>query len=96
MAEVVWSPSALEDIDYIAEDIPRDSPDRAALYIFRLREVIDNLKEFPYSGRIIAEIGDELCREIIYYSYRIMYRVEEDEIWITDITYGARDWKPRF
>ena len=31
MGQVIWSPSALEDVDSIAEYIARDSADQAAL-----------------------------------------------------------------
>ena len=95
MAQVIWSPAALEDVDAIAEYISRDSPDQAALFVDRLIEKTDRLESFPLSGRVIPEIGNESCREIIYGSYRIMYRIEADQVWITGIVHGARDWRPK-
>ncbi len=71
MGKVIWSPSALNDIDAIAEYIARDSVDRAALFVSRIFETTDKLQKFPLSGRVIPEIGDKCCREIIYGSYRI-------------------------
>ena len=94
MGKVIWAPSALDDIDAIAEYIARDSIDRAALFVTRLFEITDRLQEFPLSGRVIPEIGEQSCREIIYGSYRIMYRVDDNDVWITGIVHGARDWKP--
>jgi len=94
MGKVTWAPSALDDIDAIAEYIARDSIDRAALFVTRLFEITDRLQEFPFSGRVIPEIGDQSCREIIYGSYRIMYRVDDNNVWITGIVHGTRDWKP--
>lgn len=94
MGKVTWAPSALDDIDAIAEFISRDSVDRAALFVTRMFEITDRLQEFPLSGRVIPEIGDQNCREIIYGSYRIMYRVEGNEVWITGVVHGARDFKP--
>ena len=94
MAKVIWAPSALEDIESIAEYIARDSVGRAALLVTRLTEATDRLQEFPLSGRVIPEIGNESCREIIYGTYRIMYRLENDEVWITGIVHGARHWNP--
>lgn len=92
MAKVIWAPSALNDIEAIAEYISRDSPDHAALFVRRLMESTDRLSVFPLSGRIIPEINNPVCREIIYRSYRIMYRIEGDEIWMTGIVHAARDW----
>ena len=94
MGKVIWSPSALDDIDAIAEYIARDSIDRAALFVTRIFETTDLLQKFPLSGRVIPEIGDQSCREIIYGSYRIMYRVEDNDVWVTGVVHGARDWKP--
>lgn len=94
MGKVIWSPSAIEDVNSIAEFISRDSVDQAALFVARLIEATDRLQEYPRSGRVIPEIGNQSCREIIYGSYRIMYRLENDDVWITGIVHGARDWIP--
>jgi toxin ParE1/3/4 len=94
MGQVIWSPSSLEDIERIAQYIARDSPDQAALFVNRLIEAADRLPSFPRWGRVIPEIGNADCREINYGAYRIMYRVEGEDVWITGIVHGARDWKP--
>ncbi len=95
MGKVIWSPTAIEDVDSIAEYIARDSIDQASLFVIRLIGATDRLQDFPNSGRIIPEIGNPDCREIIYGSYRIMYRVHEDAVWITGIVHGSRDWCPK-
>jgi plasmid stabilization system protein ParE len=94
MADVIWSPPALDDVASIAEYIGKDSQDQARLFTRRLLEGVERLREFPRSGRVIPEIGDPQCREIIYGAYRIMYRIEADEVWITGVVHGARLWKP--
>jgi plasmid stabilization system protein ParE len=94
MAEVIWSPSALDDIDAIAEFIARDSIYHASLFIDRLLEASDHLKLHPQAGRVIPEIGNQFCREVIYGSYRIMYRIERNKVWITSVVHAARNWKP--
>ena len=94
MGQVIWSPSSLEDVGQIAQYIARDSPDQAALFAGRLIEATDRLGAFPLSGRIIPEIGEPDCREITYGAYRIMYRVQAEDVWITGVVHGARDWKP--
>jgi len=94
MGKVIWAPSALDDIDAIAEYIARDSVYRASLFVSRIIEAADHLQEFPMSGRVIPEIGEQSCREILYGSYRIMYRIEDSDVWITGVVHGARDWRP--
>jgi len=94
MAQVIWAPSALDDVESIAEYIAKDSVEMASLFVSRLFDATDRLQEFPFSGRIIPEINNPDCREVIYGTYRIMYRVEKDEVWVTGVIHGARDWKP--
>jgi len=58
MGQAIWSPSALNDIDAIAEYIARDSVYRASLFVRRIIEATNRLQEFPLSGRVIPEIAD--------------------------------------
>jgi addiction module RelE/StbE family toxin len=94
MGQVIWSPSALEDIEQIAQFIAKDSSDQAAIFVGRLIEATDRLASAPLSGRIIPEIDQHDCREIIYGAYRIMYRRVGKDVWITGVVHGARNWKP--
>jgi plasmid stabilization system protein ParE len=94
MAKVIWAPSALDDIESIAAYIAKNSVEMASLFVSRLFDATDRLQEFPFSGRIIPEINNPDCREVIYGTYRIMYRVERNEVWVTGVIHGARDWKP--
>ena len=95
MGKIIWSPSALKDIESIAEYISRDSSDQASLFVLRLIEMVDHLEDFPFSGRIIPEIENKSCREVIYGSYRLMYKIVKKDIWITGIVHAARNWKPK-
>ena len=94
MGRIIWAPSALKDIESIAEYIERDSVDQAALFVSRIIEMTDQLEYFPESGRVIPEIKNKNCRELIYGAYRIMYRLVKREVWITGVVHGARDWHP--
>lgn len=92
MDKIIWAPSALKDMESIAQFIERDSVDQAALFVSRVIEMADQLEDFPQSGRVIPEINNENCRELIYGAYRIMYRIRKREIWITGVVHGARNW----
>ncbi len=94
MAQVIWAPAALQDVDAIAEYIARDSVDQAALSVTRLIEATDRLAHYPESGRVIPEIAIPCCREIVCGAYRIMYRLEKGDVWITGIVHGAQHWEP--
>lgn len=94
MGKIIWAPSALKDMESIARFIERDSIDQASLLVTRIIEMADRLDDFLQSGRVIPEINDDHCREIIYGAYRVMYRIAKDEIWITGVIHGARNWHP--
>ena len=48
------------------------------------------LSPFPLSGRVVPELDDEGIREWFAYSYRIIYRVEEENITIAAVIHGRR------
>ncbi|MGM0539773.1 MAG: type II toxin-antitoxin system RelE/ParE family toxin [Thermodesulfobacteriota bacterium] len=39
---------------------------------------VERLTSFPNSGRIVPEIRDPVIREIVFGSYRIIYRVKDN------------------
>ncbi|MBN2423479.1 MAG: type II toxin-antitoxin system RelE/ParE family toxin [Calditrichaceae bacterium] len=95
MGKIIWSPTASEDLDLIALYISRDSVDRAALFITKVIHQVEKLHDFPGTGRVIPEMSDENCRELIYGNYRIMYRIMPNkDIRITGVIHGARNWQP--
>ncbi|MGD0180761.1 MAG: type II toxin-antitoxin system RelE/ParE family toxin [Terriglobales bacterium] len=49
------------------------------------------LEKFPRAGRKVAEFDDENLRELIAYSYRIIYRVETAEVIVAAVIHGKRD-----
>ena len=49
-----------------------------------------NLSSFPFSGRVVPELGDESIREWFAYSYRIIYRVENGIVTVAAIVHGKR------
>jgi len=49
-----------------------------------------NFTRFPFSGRVVPELGDESIREWFAYSYRVIYRVEEETVTVAAIVHGKR------
>ena len=88
--EVNWSPEAIEDIEFIAEYIARDSEYYARAVVTEIITVSRNAREFPLIGRVVPEIGDEVIRERFIYSYRLVYRVEPKQILIVAVIHGKR------
>jgi plasmid stabilization system protein ParE len=49
------------------------------------------LTRFPQSGREVPEFQDPSLRELLAYSYRIIYKVDTEEIIIASVIHGKRD-----
>lgn len=48
------------------------------------------LARFPQAGRKVPEFDDENIRELVVYSYRIIYRLQQDEVLIVTVIHGKR------
>ena len=90
MAQVRWTPQALDDLDAICLFIARDAPQIAAVFADRAFRATDRLADYPRSGRIVTELDVEHIREIILGSYRLIYRIREDQVQVVTVHHGAR------
>jgi addiction module RelE/StbE family toxin len=80
MVKVIWTQRSLTDLKSIAEYISQDSKKYAALTIERLIDVTAYLKTNPKIGRMVPEMRRQTkIREIIYGSYRIIYKITNAE-----------------
>jgi len=76
MAKIVWSPSALRDFEAALTYIARDSPIAARRFGEKLLARTRQLKKSPLLGGHILEDETTTYRELIFGSYRIIYRCE--------------------
>jgi plasmid stabilization system protein ParE len=88
--EVVWSPRAVEDVEAIALYIAADSTSYAAAVVRKIVDTTRSLRRFPFAGRIVPEFGEENIREKLVYSYRIIYRIQDETITIAAVIHGKR------
>jgi plasmid stabilization system protein ParE len=91
--KVIWAYAAEEDLEAAASYIHRDSPVYAASFVDRALEAGRSLNEFAERGRIVPELRDSSIREIFIYSYRLVYRIEDDRISILALIHGRRDFQ---
>jgi toxin ParE1/3/4 len=90
---VIWTETALRDLDQAAEFIARDSKFYAAAFVREARQAARSLKRFAERGRIVPEVGQPEIRELFVRRYRLVYRIEPaDRIYIVRFIHGARDF----
>jgi len=87
---VVWSPRALADVEAIAAYIASDSPFYANAVVRRVISVTKSLSGFPLAGRKVPEFDEESIREVLAYSYRIIYVVEQEQVTVAAVIHGKR------
>jgi toxin ParE1/3/4 len=73
---VVWSRRASQHLEAIADYIAADSPTYAGIVVKKVVHQTRALSRFPRSGRKVPEFDNENIRELLVYSYRVIYRLE--------------------
>ena len=87
---VTWSRRALQDLEAIADYIAADSRTYAGIVIKKIVSQTKMLAQFPRAGHKVREFDDEDVRELLVYSYRIIYRLNPDEVLIAAVIHGKR------
>ena len=90
MVRLNWHNDAKSDILQIYNYIYRNSIYYAVKTVNGITDLVCHLEISPYMGRKIPEFNEENNRELIYKSYRIMYRIESNKIVIHRIWHSAR------
>ncbi len=91
---VIWSDCARADLRRIFEYIEHDSPHYARKVVQEITAKPDILIEYPGIGRMVLELGDENVRELLIYSWRIIYELNEKDIIILTIVHQRKNLKP--
>jgi toxin ParE1/3/4 len=87
---VRWTYTSKLDLLQIYNYIAKDSVYYAKKVVNDIVDKSDYLASFPNIGRIVEEMDDNDLREVIAYSYRMIYRVVEDGVNILAIVHCKR------
>jgi plasmid stabilization system protein ParE len=90
MVKVVWTDLAIDDLKSIHEYISKDSKFYADRIIAKLINRVDMLESYPQAGRVVPEFGNEEIRELIEGNYRIIFRVNIDNVGIVRVHHSSR------
>ena len=91
---VKWSSPARADLKLIYDYISKESKFYAQNVVQNMVSKTNLLDDFPKMGRVVPEIGEPNIRELFIYSYRLIYEIVPDGIWILSIVHGKRDFHP--
>ena len=88
--KIIWSPLAIERVSDIAEYIADDNPAAAEQWVAAIFEQVQKLEKFPQIGRVVPDSNRKEIRELLFSNFRIIYRLEENEISILTVRHGRQ------
>ena len=91
MVKVEWLKGAKNDLIQIYNYIYQDSIYYSIKTVNDIINLTNYLEFSPYMGRKIPEHNRKTERELIYKSYRIIYRVQSEKVFIRRIWHSARN-----
>lgn len=86
--KVKWTSNAKEDLLNVLDYIKKDSLNAARKVYEQIKEKIQSSNLFSLRGRVVPELlkeGITIYRELIAQPYRIMYKIENDTVYIMAI-----------
>ena len=87
---VIWSEPARKNLKQIYDFISQDSEYYAKEVVDKIVNQSEKIAELPKMGREVPEISNENIRELIIYSYRLIYEITSSEINILALVHGRR------
>ena len=89
---VVCTPEAQQDRTDVWDYIAADNPRAAARMDEIFSDVAVRLAQHPMPGKVGTIPG---TREVIpHESYRLVYQIDGDTVWILTLVHTARQWPP--
>jgi plasmid stabilization system protein ParE len=88
--KVIFAPQAGRDLEALVRYITRQaSPEIAERFGLQLVDKALSLAVFPERGRVVPEVGLPF-REIIFRSYRVVYRLSDGLVEVVRFWHAAR------
>jgi plasmid stabilization system protein ParE len=91
---IKWAAPARDDLEEIVEYIAQTNMAYAVHVLDKIELAVNNLHTSPRRGRIVPELesyGYVLYREIIVDYWRVLYKIENDTVYIMVIIDGRRN-----
>jgi toxin ParE1/3/4 len=92
--QVLWTQTARRDLRKVLEYIAADNEKQAGKIFQAIKQKADNLQQMPLQGRIVPELSYFNIlnyRELINPPWRIIYKVEENKVWVLAVIDGRRN-----
>ena len=91
MARVRWSSLAFRQVSDILAELGELSSPAAARLANRVGEAVKLLAAYPLLGRVVSAYRHRAVRELFVQKYRMVYRLEGEDVIILAVIHGSRD-----
>lgn len=91
MAEIIWTESALFDLNDIAEYVALENMIAAKHLVQSVFDKVERLELFPDSGRIPPELDYLSYREVVASPCRVFYKQDDNKVYILYVMREERD-----
>ena len=92
--DIKWASPARDDINEIIDYIAKTNEIYAIKVLDKIEENVEKLKTFPAFYRIVPELekyGHFIYREIIVDYWRVIYKIENNHVYIMLVIDGRRN-----
>ncbi len=92
--KVYWTDESQSDILRIIDYIAVNNPSMAKMVMLKIKEMGNNLKQFPQRGRKVPELlqnNIDYYHEIIHSPWRLIYKIESNNVFIIAVFDGRRN-----
>jgi plasmid stabilization system protein ParE len=89
--KILWTRESLHRLTEIEDFIARDNAERAVKFVDGIIAHAESLLPGePHIGRMVPEISNPVIRELLFKKYRIVYRVNKNNVEILTVFEGHR------
>lgn len=88
---IVWTRAAAAALDEAIGFVAEDSPRNAVTLLNRVLDAAASLSSLADRGAPIPEIDDPTVRQLLPDPYRLIYRVQPDQVTILTVLHQRRD-----
>lgn len=98
MYQLIYSRTAVTDLDTIFNFIAKDSRENAINYLAQIEKTIKQLEEFPNIGANsrYTELNAQKIRILPHDKHLIFYKFDGENVYIIRILHGAMNYKNLF
>ncbi len=89
---VIWSPTALADLEDIRDHIAADNWERAVSFVTEITQAGDAIADMPRAFGLVPRLEERAIRKRTFGRYLIFYQIAPESIHILHVAHGARDY----